>query len=202
MEKNQISQIIILFSEHGINRFSREQIAKKIGMNYDEFHKEFPDEKTLLQKIVGYFSDNVFEYLIENQKIYDDAIENLYASIKIYSNPSNPKKHLLLSQLEFNHPELFQEIRLKIFERASIFLDYNIQFGIEQGYVVKNLNRNFHMRTYLYLLFSANFSSFFSNPEQEQEVDTQITELYLNSICTKKGLLKLEELRANFNLKE
>src|SRR6185437_4056147 len=195
MKEQIVETALKQFLVHGIRNMTMQKLVMHLGISTKTMYKYFQNKEELLEECLkvhyGAASVGIKDILdtspnpvVSLASLYSKAIEMDFGT-----------NHLFYHDLNYYYPDL-QDKTIKYYTHGALgVVNGLIQQGIDEGYYLGYLKAPIVMETLTVLYGSVTRSEVYKTFSMKRELIKHTIMIYLQGICTPKGLQILNELK-------
>ncbi|UOB15978.1 TetR/AcrR family transcriptional regulator [Abyssalbus ytuae] len=189
MKEKIIEKATDLFLNLGFKSVTMDDIANEMGISKKTIYQHFDNKTDLIQACTFY------KFLIISQgidgicQLNKNPIEELYEIKTFALTHLKDEKQSPHYQLQKYYPKIFNELKLKQYEKMNTCVCGNLQRGIEQGYYRKDVNVDIISKIYFNGMMDLKNTEIF--PPQKYSMPLLMEtylEYHVRAIATHKGI--------------
>ena len=189
MKEKIIQKAAEMFITLGFKSVTMDDIANEMGISKKTIYAHYTNKTALVREVTTNVFDTICEGIDCICALEKNPIEELYEIKKFVTLQLKNEKASPQYQLQKYYPEIYNEFRLKQYEKMSECTLRNLERGVAQGLYRKNLNVNFASRIYFVGMSGIKDDSLFPIEHfPKVQLIEEYLEYHLRGIITKEGL--------------
>lgn len=183
-----------LFLTLGFKSVTMDDIATEMGISKKTIYVHFPNKTKLVEAVTFHLFDTICEGIDCICNSAPNPIEELY-SIKMYvMHHLKDEKSSPQYQLKKYYPQIYQQLKIKQFEKMHSSVEDSLKHGVETGVFRNTIDVDFISRMYFTGMTGIKDNMFFP-PEyyQMEYLMESYLEYHLRAIVTEKGFKILNQ---------
>lgn len=197
--KCTFDKLFDMFRLHGAKTLTMDDIAKAFSISKKTLYKQYRTKEEMLYGVLTHVSDKMMEQAESLKTQYDCPIEILVEHNNRIRSILGDEKNTFILQLAKYYPEVLHQHQKDSSYKILSLLEENYDSGLEKGLYRTDISKENYLKFFLTLSFSVKTSPLFNHDEQEQNLlQKDIIQFYLDAIVTEKGKKRLKELNKRY----
>jgi AcrR family transcriptional regulator len=172
-----------------------DDLCKEMGISKKTLYQFFQTKDALVEACIFRYMEQEGEKVQQLRLKASDPVDAFYSLSKRARESLNEISPFVIFDLQKNHPEIWKKFVVHDFEWQYNMLVFNFQSGIDQGYYREDIHPSKVAKLFL-LQSEGMLRPRIFEPESMELVEalTLRDELFMRSICTERGLERLNTL--------
>lgn len=202
MKEKIINKSAELFLNLGFKSVTMDDIANELAISKKTIYQHFTNKTKLVEETTSQMFENICAGIDCICNTSQNPIEELYEVKMFVMTFLKNEKTSPQFQLKKYYPQIFENLRLKQFEKMYISVKESMQKGVDTGLFRKNIDVDFISRMYFNGMSGIKDENIFpTNIFTMEYLMESYLEYHLRAICTDKGLQTLNKFINKTNLK-
>jgi AcrR family transcriptional regulator len=186
------------FLKHGIRKMTVQNLVSPLGISTKTVYKYFQNKEDLLKEcLVLHYSSQISEFLESIEKC-PNAIQALATIWNLTIAADFGVAKSFYHDLNYYYPALQDGILKKYGNKISDTIVKLMNVGIQEGYLIKDLNPALSIKAMAVLYSSITRTDQYKNLKLSANILAEQTVfIYLRGICTEKGIKELNSYKKN-----
>jgi AcrR family transcriptional regulator len=183
------------FLKFGFRNVTMDDLCKEMGISKKTLYQFFQTKDALVEACIFRYMEQEGEKVQQLRLKASDPVDAFYSLSKRARESLNEISPFVIFDLQKNHPEIWKKFVVHDFEWQYNMLVFNFQSGIDQGYYREDIHPSKVAKLFL-LQSEGMLRPRIFEPESMELVEalTLRDELFMRSICTERGLERLNTL--------
>ncbi|HOD09370.1 MAG TPA: TetR/AcrR family transcriptional regulator [Flavobacterium sp.] len=199
MKDKIITKAKDMFLKLGFKSITMDDIAGEMCISKKTIYKYFANKELLIEESVHVIHQEV-------HKIIDDVISRNYNAIeenfeirRMFDDMFKSSETSPIYQLKKHYPEIYNNALKFQINECDFCFRQNIEKGIAQGLYRKEINIDYYVKFYYYLIF--NIKENVISEKEAYSLEKEALEYHTRAMATEKGIIELEKHLLNPNIK-
>lgn len=194
MKEHIINEATKLFMQYGLKAIRMDDIASQLGVSKRTIYEIFGDKEALIYECISHHSENLKAVKAKIIAQASNIIEELVLLFQCWEEDMDVNYNLMVNLKRF-YPNVHQKFLDDHSNTEYEILKEKLQKGIEEGYLVKNVNYDLAVSVFTYSIYGimSNQKAILPNNVSEKEAFKYVVTYFFRGIATEKGRKMIDE---------
>lgn len=194
MREHIIQEATKLFLQYGFKAIRMDDIATQLGISKRTIYEIFEDKETLIMECVLYYQQHIQNKKSNMMAKATNIIEEFVFMFQDWEEVVE-NNHKLMTSLRRFYPNVHQKIVDGHSEEGFKILHQKMQKGVEEGYLLKNVNYDLAVSIFTYSIFGiiSNQKAILPSNVSEKDAFKYVVTYFFRGIATEKGRKLIDE---------
>lgn len=180
--------------QYGFKAIRMDDIATQLGISKRTIYEIFGDKETLIMECVLYYRKHVQNKKSNMMSKASNIIEEFVFMFQDWEEVVENNYKLMMSLQRF-YPNVHQKIVDEHSEEGFKILHQKMQKGVEEGYLLKNVNYDLAVSIFTYSIFGiiSNQKAILPSNVSEKDAFKYVVTYFFRGIATEKGRKLIDE---------
>ena len=194
MKEKIIQEAKELFLTLGFKSVTMDDIANKLGMSKKTIYTYFSNKTKLIEETTFYILETIFIEIDKIIEASENPIKELYDIKMFVMECLKDEKTSPQFQLQKYYPSIYEQLKLKQFEKMHGSVKKSLEDGVEKGFFRSNIDSEFISRMYFNGMTGIKDERIFpSEMFKKDYLMENYLEYHLRAIVTENGMKTLNQ---------
>ncbi len=188
MKEHIIEEATKLFVQYGLKAIRMDDIAAQLGVSKRTIYEIFGDKENLIYECMNHYYDYLRE---EKEKLMAQASNIIEEFVLLFQNweVETDVNYKLMMNLKRFYPNVYNKLMASHSHEGYESLKLKLQKGIEEGYLLKNVNYDLAISVFTYSIYGiiSNQKAILPTNVSEKEAFKYVVTYFFRGISTEKG---------------
>lgn len=193
MKERIIAHTTKMFARQGVKSVRMDDIATEMGISKRTIYELFGDKENLIIECLNYFQNEVEAWQKKMIKDADNIIEEYLMMVDVWDRQVDATYNMMSDVKKF-YPKLYDRYIEKHAKEATESIRKKLQQGIDQGYLLKNINLNLSISIVGYSIYGIiKKDAVLPHNVSEREAFKYVISYFMRGIATLKGIKLIDD---------
>lgn len=186
-----------MFASQGVKSIRMDDIATEMGISKRTLYEIFGDKQNLIMECLGYFNNKIREYYEQITQGAGNIIEEYLMFLNVWDKQMDATYNIMNDVKKF-YPRLYEKYTADHRHEAIEQLKAKLQQGIEQGYLLENINLPLSITVMGYSLYGIiKKDAILPDNISERDAFKYVVSYFMRGMATLKGIEMIDEYFGN-----
>lgn len=193
LKERIIDHTTAMFAHNGVKSVRMDDIAAEMGISKRTIYEIFGDKEELIMECLRYFHEKIKNNNEEITASATNIIEEYLLMLDIWDKQADAAYNMMGDIKKF-YPKIYDRYTKEHAIKATAIIRKKLQQGIDQGYLLSNININLSISVVAYSIYGIiNKDTIVPQNVSEREAFKYVISYFIRGIATLKGIKMIDE---------